>query len=147
MGKNLNPRCFPGLWICLCKTNCKNTTKNVMMMNCLCGMVDLRKEFTPYFQPGPLSEILVIANLWHAASRAPNLSSDFVEWSCAVVIATAPRRHIKPHYVLSFPLKIYLWIWTNPQRTTDLYRKSYFLGSVTFRRKAWNNFNIELNCR
>ena len=40
-----------------------------MMMNCFCSMVDRQKVFTPYFQPGPLSEILTIANLRHAASR------------------------------------------------------------------------------
>ena len=45
-----------------------------MMMNCFCGMVDRRKAFTPYFQPGPLSEILTIANLRHAANRV---------WTCA----------------------------------------------------------------
>ena len=39
------------------------------MMNCFCGMVDRRKAFRPYFQPGPLSEILTISNLRHAASR------------------------------------------------------------------------------
>ena len=44
-----------------------------MMMNCFCGMVDRRKVFMPYFQPGPLSEILTIANLWHAISRV---------WTC-----------------------------------------------------------------
>ena len=40
----------------------------MMMMNCFCGMVDRRKA-EPYFQPGPLSESLTIANLRHAASR------------------------------------------------------------------------------
>ena len=45
-----------------------------MMKDCFCGMVDRRKAFTPYFQPGPLSEILTIANLRQAASRV---------WSCA----------------------------------------------------------------
>ena len=34
-----------------------------------CGMVDLGKAFTPYFQPEPLSEILTIVNLRHGASR------------------------------------------------------------------------------
>ena len=46
----------------------------MMMMNCFCGMVDRRKAFYPYFQPGPLSEILTITNLWHTASRV---------WTCA----------------------------------------------------------------
>ena len=39
----------------------------IMIMNCFCGMNDQWKAFMPYFQPGPLSEILTIANLWHAA--------------------------------------------------------------------------------
>ena len=34
----------------------------------------LMKGIKPYFLPGPLSEILIIANLWHAASRI---------WTCA----------------------------------------------------------------
>ena len=37
-------------------------------------MVDQRKAFTPYFQPRPLSQILIITNFQHAASRV---------WSCA----------------------------------------------------------------
>ena len=40
----------------------------LMMMNCFRGMVDWRKA-EPYFQSGPLSEILTIANPRHAASR------------------------------------------------------------------------------
>ena len=43
----------------------------MVIMNCFCGIVDRRK---PYFQPGPLSEILTISNLRHAASRI---------WTCA----------------------------------------------------------------
>ena len=38
-------------------------------MNCFCGIVDRRKTFTPYFQPGSLSEILTIANLRQPASK------------------------------------------------------------------------------
>ena len=37
--------------------------------NCFCGMVDRRKA---YLQPGPLSEIITIASLRHAASRIYN---------------------------------------------------------------------------
>ena len=46
----------------------------IMMMNYFCGMVDRRKASTTYFQPGPLSEILTIANLRHAASRISTCS-------------------------------------------------------------------------
>ena len=37
---------------------------------CFCGIIDQRRAFIPYFQPGPLSEILTIANVRHAPSRA-----------------------------------------------------------------------------
>ena len=39
------------------------------MRNCFCGMVEQRRAFWFYFQPRSLSEILTIANLWHATSR------------------------------------------------------------------------------
>ena len=41
----------------------------MMMINCFYGMVDRQKAFSPFFQPGPLSEILTIANIRHATSR------------------------------------------------------------------------------
>ena len=56
----------------------------MMIMNCCCSIADRRKAFTPYFQPGSLSEILIIANLRHTTNRvepAQNLSSDIVECS------------------------------------------------------------------
>ena len=46
----------------------------MIMMNYFSRMVDRRKAFTPYLQPGPLSEILTIANLRHGASKV---------WNCA----------------------------------------------------------------
>ena len=46
----------------------------MMMMSCFCGVVDRRKAFTPYFQPGTLSEILTIANHRHDVSKV---------WTCA----------------------------------------------------------------
>ena len=58
-------------------------------INCFIQWLTRSKAFTPYLQPGPLSEILIFVNLRHAASRVwtcLNLSSDFVEWSCAVMI-------------------------------------------------------------
>ena len=48
-----------------------------------------------------LSEILTIANLWHPQAgleRAQNLSSGFVEWSCAVVLTTTLRSHRKKYF-------------------------------------------------
>ena len=46
----------------------------MMIINCFCKVVDRKKAFTPYFQPGPLSEILTIVNLRHVTSRV---------WTCA----------------------------------------------------------------
>ena len=55
------------------------------LMNYICGMVDLRKTFTLYCQPRPLSEILTIANLRHSASRIGTYAESAF---CAVVINT-----------------------------------------------------------
>ena len=51
----------------------------------------------PYFHSGPLSEILTIANHTPRAGfeYARNLGSDCIEWSCAVLITTTPRRYIR----------------------------------------------------
>ena len=98
----------------------ENVTKLMVMMtmmNCFCGIVDWWKQFAPHFQPGSLSENLTIANLWGAASRVwiyaeseTFWNSDFVEWSCAVVITTSPLRHmISLHFHLRplFLAKVY----------------------------------------
>ena len=64
------------------------------LMNCFCGMVDRRKAFS------------LISSRDHCQRSSPsrisdtgfelaqNLSSGLVEWSCAVVITTTPRRLI-----------------------------------------------------
>ena len=67
----------------------------MMMKNCFCGMVDRQKEFSLIYsrdhcQISSLSRISDIS--WAGFQTAPNLSSGFVEWSCAVVITTTPRR-------------------------------------------------------
>ena len=51
------------------------------------------KGIYPSFQPSLLSKILSIVNLRDATSRISNLSLDLVEWSCALMITTTPRRH------------------------------------------------------
>ena len=33
------------------------------LMNCLCGIVDLGRAFTPYFKPGPFLDIFIIVSL------------------------------------------------------------------------------------
>ena len=68
----------------------------MMMMDCFCGMVDRRKT------------ISLMSSWDHCQRSSPsrisdtprarfepvqNLSSGLVEWSCAVVITTTPRRH------------------------------------------------------
>ena len=54
------------------------------------------KGVSPYFQPGPLAEILTIANLRHTQAGfepVQNLSLGLVKWNCAVVITTTPWCH------------------------------------------------------
>ena len=76
-------------------------------MNSFCGMVDQRKAFTPYFQPGSLSETLNIAILPHFASSV--WIWVFVEWICAGVMTTTPRHQkmsfLKLHKNSSIPQK------------------------------------------
>ena len=43
------------------------------------------KGVKPYFQPGPLSEILTIANLRHAASRIDQTFSAWLVFWCIIV--------------------------------------------------------------
>ena len=58
-----------------------------MMMNWFCGMVDKRSP------PSQISDT-------PRAKYEPvqNLSSSFVDWSCAVVITTTPRHHFWRYY-------------------------------------------------
>ena len=67
----------------------------MMMMNCLCGMVDQRKTFSliSSHKDCQISSPLWISNTPQAGFEpAQNLNSGFVEWSCAVVITTTPQR-------------------------------------------------------
>ena len=76
----------------------------IMMMNCFCGMFDRQKVFS------------LISSWDHCQRSSPsrisdtpragfepvqNLSSDFVEWSCAVVITTTQQHHM-PRYTKKF---------------------------------------------
>ena len=76
----------------------------MMMMNCFCGMVDWRKAFShissrDYCQRSSPSRISDTPRAGFEPKQ--NLSSGLVEWSCAVVITTTPRRHIDNHYTSS----------------------------------------------
>ena len=83
---------FEYAWLFLCL--------NLMMkmiMNCFCGMVDRRKEFSlissrDHCQRSSPSRIF---NMPRAGFElAQNLSSGLVEWNCVVVITTTPRCHL-----------------------------------------------------
>ena len=68
----------------------------MMMMNCFCGMVDRRKVFRLISTQGHCQRPSPsrISNTPQAGfESAQNLSSGLVEWGCAVVITTTPRRH------------------------------------------------------
>ena len=68
----------------------------MMIMNCFCGMVDRRKAFSLISSQDHCqrSSPSWISDMLQAGFKpAQNLSSGFVEWSCAVVITTTPRRH------------------------------------------------------
>ena len=78
----------------------------MMMKNCFCGMVDRRKAFSlissrDHCQRSSPSRI--VDTLRAGFEFAQNLSSGFVEWSCAVVITTTPQRQT---FMYAKPLRI-----------------------------------------
>ena len=76
------------------------------MMNCFCGMFDLRKAFR------------LISSRNHCQRSSPSRISDapwagcsgLIEWSCAVVITTTPRCHIRRRVLHLFDKNISL-LW------------------------------------
>ena len=80
-----------------------------ILMNCFCGMVDQRKAFSlissrdhcQKFSPSRISDTPRTG-----FELAQNLNSGFVEWSCAVVTTTTPRRQCFPdiHSALTLAL-------------------------------------------
>ena len=80
----------------------------MIMMNCFCGMVDWRKMFSlissqdhcQRYSPSRISDTTRAG-----FEPAQNLSSGLAEWSCAVVITTAPRRHNQKKKMFFVPLR------------------------------------------
>ena len=72
----------------------------IMMMNCFCGMVNRQKAVNPISSRdhSQRSSPSRISDTPRAGfEHAQNLSSGFVEWSCAVVITITPQRHFTSH--------------------------------------------------
>ena len=71
------------------------------MMNCFSGMVDWQKAFSLIFSKKPCqrsSPSQMLDTPQAEFEPAQNLSSDFVEWSCAVVITTTQQYQSKIHH-------------------------------------------------
>ena len=88
------------LSICLIFTNFSMALliKVLMIMNCFCGMVDRGKVFSLISSRDHCQRFLSsrISDTPRAGFEpVQNLSSGFVEWSCAGMITTTPRRHKK----------------------------------------------------
>ena len=69
----------------------------MMMINCFCGMVDQRKAFSLISSQNHCqrsSPSRISDTPWAGFEPAQSLRSGLVQWSCAVVITTTPRRHI-----------------------------------------------------
>ena len=102
------------------------------MMNCFCAMADRRKAFS------------LISSRDHCQRSSPsrisdtpragfepvqNLSSGFVEWSCAVVITTIPRRHY---------IHVFIFLYATCSSTYKGYwqiknsNRQYFFNSLDF---------------
>ena len=85
------------------------------MVSCFCGIVDRRKVFRlissrdncQRSSPSRISD-----TPWAGFEPAQNLSSGFVEWSCAVVITTTPRRHIHWNNSSAVAEELFGWVWS-----------------------------------
>ena len=77
----------------------------MMMMNCFCGMVDRRKAFSLISSRDHCqrSSPSWISNTLRAGFEpAQNLSSGFIEWTCAVVITTHHGANYSRRHLLKF---------------------------------------------
>ena len=102
----------------------------IKMVSWFCGMVDRRKTFRLIFsrdhsQRSSPSRISHTSGAGYECEQ--NLSPDFVEWSCTVVITTTPRRFsyvIRNHSTIFFrglfmhtwkrtTVKQYGWLWVH----------------------------------
>ena len=100
-----------------------------VMMNCFCSIVDRRKAFSLISSRGHCqrSSPSRISDMPQAGFQpAQNLSSGLVEWSCAVVITTTPRRH----YTTTSIQQLNFWnIYSSEQL---LFLRSSFFRTVTY---------------
>ena len=81
-----------------------NFWRMMMMMNCFCGMIDRRKASSlissrDHCQRSSPSRISDTPRA--GFEPAQNLGSGLVEWNCAVVITTTPRRHFSINFIIS----------------------------------------------
>ena len=74
----------------------------MMMMNCFCGMVDGQKACTRYFHLGPLSEIFIIKNLQHVASRMSKVLTSETNFSERENIRNSQMQKYKLFYISSY---------------------------------------------
>ena len=85
----------------------------MMMMNCSCGMIDWRKAFSLISSRDHCrrSSPSRISDTPRARFKpAPSLSTGFVEWSCAVVIYTTPRRHYTLSLYILYIVKKFVFV-------------------------------------
>ena len=110
----------------------------MMMMNGFCGMVDGRKAFS------------FISSRYHCQRSWPSrisdtpragfepaqsLSSGLVEWSCAVVITTTPRRHNSSFYLM----KLHLMLSKLIKHVTRIKRNVKKLSPIKYLFSAWTD--------
>ena len=134
----------------------------LMMMNCFCGMVDRPKVFSLIFNWDHCqrSSPSRISNTpWSEFEPEQNLSSGLVEWSCAVVITTTPRRSLlfeQSALFLSVPFSwlllcsrhlkrgddyINLWICTNENVAKFYLFYGLFFRNLSLTRQCIQNFS------
>ena len=133
----------------------------VMMMNCFYGMVDQQKTFhrqrafcliSSWDHCQRSSSLWIFNTLWSGFELMQSLSSDFLEWSCAVVITTTSQQF----YLVLFFTELTFFItalffhffldrkgitiigWKNYQSKTLLIKDSYDEWITYFSHELYN---------
>ena len=115
----------------------------MMMMDCFCGMGDLRKAFSlissqDHCQRSSLSRISDTQGAGFEPSE--NMRTGLVEWSCAVVITTTPQPNERFDLIITVKITKNWWNKKNESLRVWLQRFSFFhfwISKIVFLRKTF----------
>ena len=115
----------------------------MMMMDCFCGIADLRKAFSLISSQDHCQR----SSLWRISDTQgagfeplENMSSGLAEWSCAVVITTTPQPNERFDLIITVKITKNWWNKKNESLGVSLQRFFFFLfciNKIVFLRKTF----------